>query len=216
MGIFFSIFSPWLIESINAEPSDGVGMARGQLYSYTHNQTQETEPFHHPKIYLLPLPPAVNPVPPPNPQPTIFWCLSPWVNSRASFVELYTMYSLLSVFSHPTWCFWDSCHVVTLLSTILLPGCKYNLFIVLLTAEHLGCFQFGFIILGTLEHSGKLFSGHTFSFLLSSYLGVSCWVKGRYMFIFIRNYQFYKMTLPLHLPINSTQEFQLLHILVNP
>ena len=81
-------------------------------------------------------------------------------------------------------------HVVTLLITILLPGCKYNSFIVLLIDEHLGCFQFGFIILGTFEHSGKLFSGHTFSSLLSSYLGVSCWVKGRYMFIFIRNYQF--------------------------
>ena len=63
-------------------------------------------------------------------------------------------------------------HVVTLLSTILLPGCKYNLFIVLLIDEHVGCFQFVFIILGTFEHSLQLFSGHTFSFLLGSYLGV--------------------------------------------
>lgn len=157
------------------------------------------------------------------PFPLTYFVITDWfVSSRILYTNRITQYILFCVISLNIMIL-KCIHVVgyKLLHACSFPSVTRPVYGWLTFANPLTCWwRSGFFPLGRMMNKAArnihiqdfLWTCFHFSWV-NKYPGAE-WVDG--MFNFIRNYQFYKMTLPLHLPINSTQEFQLLHILVNP
>lgn len=157
------------------------------------------------------------------PFPLTYFVITDWfVSSRILYRNRITQYILFCVISLNIMIL-KCIHVVgyKLLHACSFPSVTRPVYGWLTFANPLTCWwRSGFFPLGRMMNKAArnihiqyfLWTCFLFSWV-NKYPGAE-WVDG--MFNFIRNYQFYKMTLPLHLPINSTQEFQLLHILVNP